>query len=128
MVKATELRIGNILMRKNKFDGLPRVTRIIGMMIFQAEREPDEFEPIELTPEILEKCGFVKMMFKHEIGGRLEPMLQHERADYLYYAPERNRDNVNLFGGRLNITGLTDLHQLQNLYFTLTGEALIVNL
>ena len=80
----------------------------------------DNIKPIVLTPEILEKCGF--------------------DYDASYEVPKVQKGNFILWDGfdgsfGANFGGLTRLdvsvqylHQLQNLYFALTGEELEVKL
>lgn len=145
IIELKELRIGNILSYKGNYvhvtlisiDADDEYEDTIGFcqMGTNSGEKIDwnrvlagGLDRIPLTPEILEKCGFKRMLFKHEMGGRLEPMLQHNEYDYLYYAPERRRDKVNLLGGRLNITALVYLHELQNLFYCLTGQELEVRL
>lgn len=79
--------------------------------------ELKELKPIELTEEILLNCGFVKDEFDNwENETRLG-----------LYKPEE-------FDGYLSVWGESTvgecnyLHQLQNLYFALTGQELEINL
>lgn len=128
MIQATELRIGNIINEigidydagGNKFVDrssidiikvLPETIRIIAMGGPDAEL----YEPIPLTPEILEKCGFIKV-------------LMHDG----FYDYVKNGINISMpyfeyhFNDGDSNTTLATLHQLQNLYFALTGEELTV--
>lgn len=76
-----------------------------------------EINPIPLTKELVLKCGF-----EEEFGG------------IIYY--NRNRGIEFNFSsgwcmasiGEYEITSVKYLHQLQNLYFALTGEDLEINL
>jgi len=70
----------------------------------------DKLIPIELSPEILEVCGLM--------AGGLFP-------DTEYYSLE---DGKLYFEGEYTTTDVKYLHQLQNLYFVLTGRELEVNL
>lgn len=130
MINASELRKDNIVMRLNKFDRLPRVTKIIGMMIFQAEKEPEEFDAIPLTAEWLERLGFeVK-------AGEPTQMIICRRAFNLY--KNLIRDGSGRYKGyslcMKTEDGMTAhvfveyVHQLQNLYFALTGKELEVKI
>lgn len=83
------------------------------------------FEPIELTEEILLKCGVAK---KSED-------LENDNIDYLlnnsdYWIQYHKEVNNFLFYSLENSLGinLTSLHQLQNLYFALTNKELEINL
>jgi len=84
--------------------------------------------PIELSPEILEKCGFRK--FSHEPGYTLGgDDKKSERCDEYSIGKLSIMDwgngfiLSNSFSFELRIE-LKSLHQLQNLYFSLCGEEL----
>lgn len=126
-MEANELRIGNWIELKNS--GLIQidVDNIVGVV-----NNPAIFQPISLTPEILEKCGFIRrgnedLIFKHEnehfyIGINSHP------DDYVLQTI--NQDPVAVIKGihfnTFNNVGkpFKYLHQLQNLYFALTGTEL----
>lgn len=82
-----------------------------------------EIHPIELTEELLLKCGFkeVKNKINIFVNGRLKywignngglAYLKNEDSDESYFIPNH---------------GIKYIHQLQNLYFNLTGEELDVS-
>jgi hypothetical protein len=75
----------------------------------------ERFEPIPLTPELLEKAGFKKGEYTF---AKMDFTLNYnsDLGDYRY----RRQD-----GGA---TSIIHLHQLQNLYFALTGEELEITL
>lgn len=124
MVNIKELRIGNMV-RLGKHDqvvfGLLNnqssspVTCIMlaGNAIWNYEREVN---PIPLTPEILEKCGFD---VEYTNGGFLcwlkgDFKLLDRRLPYpQFHHPEAL---------------ILHLHQLQNLYYALTGQELEIKL
>jgi hypothetical protein len=111
MIKANELRIGNWVYNS----GEP----------YKIDWRNDDYwhtdslEPIPLTPEILEKCGF------NNFGKDLI------HSDF---AIEKRKDIAVLWPNE----GCTEthnikvpckyLHQLQNLFFALTGEELEINI
>lgn len=124
MIKANELRIGNWLLYKGqyvKYDG--SYSGIMGvrnaLLIINGntliERELKECSTIELTPDILIKCGFVRS----------------DRTGFTFYALLPLVYNTNhgwwLYNKKMGIPPKY-LHQLQNLYFALTGEELEINL
>jgi hypothetical protein len=76
-------------------------------------------EPIPLTPEILEKCGFVEesKCWWEKDGFQILLGYTEEFGDFFHYTS----DHVVLS------TAYKYLHQLQNLYFALTGEELKYN-
>jgi hypothetical protein len=115
MIKANELRIGNLVY-------LPTIekTIVVGYHhIRYATINPDnEYEPIPLTPEILRRCGF----FETSTDGEF---IYNERGII-----KININNIGLISfnvGEIIFSTVHYLHQLQNLYFTLTGEELEIN-
>ncbi len=102
--------------------------------------------PIPLTPEILEKCGFKMGMSKGV--SRLTDDLDYDpeqHGDTYYWdlkVPKNDhvqdlgtfnlvqfgKDNDILWAHQWLRVKLKSLHQLQNLYFSLTGTELTVNI
>lgn len=127
-MNATELRIGNIVFyngENGKNEPVRYYCTINGadLRIMQDdENYLKSHEPIALTPELLEKCGFEKLefgngfMFGRSLGGG--------RIFLLKYNPLRTDCFYEHYYG----TKVQYLHQLQNLYFALTGEELEINL
>lgn len=115
MIKANELRIGN-----NIFNGVITSINKDGFTFFDGFQEwhskklvSETILPTPLTPEILEKCGFClhkNLVYIHKHHARIRITKQLELL----------LDN-NLW------VELKYLHQLQNLYFALTGEELTFN-
>jgi len=120
-LQANELRIGNLLMYGNRM----AVVSAIFKSHFRCESLEQidfgnslqsNFQPIPLTPEILEKCGF-----------------DNDDNDFLNTIDERSSLHINLekqrtliesYDGIIKLNNIKHLHQLQNLYFALTGEEL----
>ena len=84
------------------------------------------FEGIVLSPEILEKCGFV-LNRNNELSIEINDIASHlelmRGVDGFYYpsftqTPQGDEERTVYFN-RIN-----SLHQLQNLYFSLCGEEL----
>lgn len=119
MIKANELRIGNIT-DKGIIVGITPSEVII---IDGKHLDNEDVDPIPLTPDILEKCGFVKENFGWTINKQ-----KFQYGDYFgLFDFNYCEGNLNL---RLNASDcplptIKSLHQLQNLYFALTGEELI---
>lgn len=140
-MKASELRIGNWV--KTLEDGSTHFRQVTGIEIASENQRIDGFtrpfvrcghmaailndedieyiSPIPLTPEILEKAGFVTIG-RYAIGvggynvfakGRIELLQPNEGDPYILAFYEAK---------------ITHLHQLQNLYFALTGQELTINL
>jgi len=107
MIKANELRIGNWVMEGIEFHKIDyRESDFFHVEIF---------EPIPLTPEILEKAGFVNSesieLFFELTGFKISD------GKILHTHFKRDRG-----------VQILNLHQLQNLYFALTGEEIEINL
>lgn len=115
-MKATELRIGNYLYYKNTND--LAIVELIHKKHFDCRDEYGSFspngnyEPIPLTEEWLLKLGFDKKFSKDKFT-----IIPNGKLDY-----EKGRTYFNAW------TILEHqpeyVHQLQNLYFALTGEEL----
>lgn len=127
MVHTTQLRIGNWVMHDNepyqfKLDSFERLTDGSDPKMVQWFQD---LEPIPLTPEILEKCGFKLWddMSRYSI--------EFENGNTFQVT---NCREVFLGGGDACTEGhgfdlkIYHLHQLQNLYFSLTGKELEVKL
>lgn len=125
MIQPQELRIGNwVNVSGNTIDtyqtSKPKQVSIefLNAIKIENDERPDGiltwFSPIPLTPEILEKCGFVKY----------EPMMYRLKEGWHWIAVDTNSLYIN---GK-QVVLIEYLHQLQNLYFALTGEELTINL
>jgi hypothetical protein len=134
MINANELRIGNAVLYKpdSRISKIKSVgdTEIIiesgppirGAGQYVKSCLPDELDPFELTPGLLERCGFTVRQkykfFKNYIA-------LNDRGDGNWVIVEF--DLIDGHGHMLRNT-IKHLHQLQNLYFALTGEELPVKL
>jgi hypothetical protein len=135
-IKASDLRIGNAV----TWDAANEELTFIGKgFVYEIHKEYCAVElngnrarigckylrPIPLTPELLERCGFEN----YEV-------LEDEPIDLKLYLPSallyanlswiREDQSVMLIDGDASRVGrpIKYLHQLQNLYFALTGEEL----
>lgn len=82
-----------------------------------------QFDPIPLTPEWLERCGFVKNTREEWDGPKIE--LEHS-LEWFTIKGYRS-DSFMLMGSEWTMgKPFHYLHQLQNLYFALTGEELTI--
>ena len=138
LIKENELRIGNWL----KWVGVnPEYDQVCIFETYHINENAIElFEPIHLTPEILEKCGFEKSL-SADVEERTIYGIQVANNTSLYFDPHkdwmRNDYDVEWYlSHEWNNNHFKNdfwakpkyLHQLQNLYFALTGEELEVNL
>lgn len=115
MIPANELRIGNWVYHTNTFCN-PFMQVIPKDFVNELNNDGFyQFDPILLTPEILEKCGFVTDMndtYYYEFE-------ENFRLGYIEYLGEKN---YFLDGYVYTLKAIRYLHELQNLYFSLTGN------
>lgn len=122
MILPNELRIGNWLI-DIKFGSYIRFKSFFGLC--NVETNPDLYNPIPLTPEILEKAGF-----KYDEGMESYDLFTSSglisiATDYSFFIGD-NHLECGFAGGNKSLVKY--LHQLQNLYFALTGEELQIDL
>lgn len=122
MIDIHELRIGNLVYAYPfRIIKVSEITNLKSVLNEGDESEEpfadEELDGIPLTPEILEKCGFRKVVGWYE---NIE----------MYGAFEFTNDGCfELSDGEDRpICKIRFVHQLQNLYFTLTGIELEINL
>lgn len=121
MIKNNELRIGNWIY----------IGELIGQVNTDSFKTTEMFDPIPLTAEVLEKCGFDKhegkwyKSFYRENDELLSQVfvgrLKEDPKDMYYYGFSSPIMSV-------NINNVYSLHQLQNIFFALTGTELTVNI
>lgn len=83
-------------------------------------------EPIAITPEILEKAGFERIM-EFASNTNWEYKMVTKTQTKLFY----HRGTSSFIIGSPQVASRTTIiyvHQLQNIYFALTGEELIIEL
>jgi hypothetical protein len=127
MIRANDLRIGNIVEQ----GGIEYIADFITIQMAH------NYNPIPLTPEILEKCGFIKTSYSNH---KSNPYISQEIRDLDFF--DHRFNNMVLSGvgrpiefyeveycpldieERTYIAKLNHLHQLQNLYYALTNQEL----
>ena len=109
MINANELRIGNWV----KINGheIKLAKELFCLLLMDQVAAP---YPIQLTPEILEKCGFEM----HNDRG-----LWRLNNFYLHFYTLSDNEYCFKYND-FRSSSIFYLHQLQNLYFALTGEEL----
>ncbi len=129
MINAFELRLGNYILFKNngKISMLP-----CDFIHFEQLHKGDAsyFYPVILKPELLQKCGFIE--------NKDYPLLPQAR-EFKLVLPVIGSNNNELYGYvknngecfvratvNTNVASINffHLHQVQNLFFTLTGQEL----
>lgn len=125
-MKANELIIGNYVNNMGvmiKFD--EDDWDCIVLKAF-SQNPMERYTPIPLTEDILLKCGFTFYKEEnvwhtpHEFHIRVEDseLKQKNKVFWIYFDEQQDHP----------ITCIFELHQLQNLYFALTGEELTIKL
>lgn len=128
MIKSNELRIGNWVNGAGVGAGIVRsigedVVYVFAKYCYFSFSLKD-IEPIPLTPEILEKCGFVDPA-NNGLGLRL-PL--DEVDEFCWYKHDNTIRYQTIGSGYTRAMNIQHLHQLQNLLFALTGTELNVKL
>ena len=122
-MKANELRLGNLYDNNgNYFVVTPNTIE----SVFESERV--WCKPINLTDEILFNCGFSKNVGHYIVFGRykdktLEVAYNNDTNETQYYVYVRGLLDNEFVQLRHD---LKYLHELQNLYFAITGNELSV--
>ena len=118
MLQANELRIGNYL----QWNGKPFKVNTIFTSHVCSETQPLQgYEPIPLTPEILEKCGY-KVQCEYFFFKKDE-LIEFEKLKHCY-SVRFKQSGMN----SLKIAEIKYVHQLQNLIFAVSGNELEINL
>lgn len=122
MIHANELRIGNWIIRD---DSPEKVYRIEGDWEHTAyiNGSDDTFDPIPLTPEILEKCGAERKTSDNGDRWICKGIKIKKSTD----RPGRFMVFGNVFITN-QVLYIDYLHQYQNLIFCLTGTELTIEL
>jgi len=122
-MKATDLRIGNIIYQGEQDGDAPITSYDLNKfydksIFFYTADFYEEFAPTPLNEEWLLRCGFIK---------KISPSKTYYTKGNYFYEDGR----LCLDGGNENIwyvdAEVIYVHQLQNLYFALEGEELILN-
>jgi hypothetical protein len=126
-MKSNELRIGNWIdcgtyVNKGHWSKFERIKITSGSQL----NVTDNLKPISITPEILEKAGFKKLQLMYEkvlekgMNGNDKLAIDLEGICLLIGYSYDEAVTVQ--------SKIKYLHQLQNLYFALTGEELAIEL
>lgn len=117
-LKANELRVGNwVNMKIYGMHAYYKIMQVDANYIKWVADNNAACEPIPLTPELLEKCGFI-YGDTWEFTWRKDDIHVRQSDEYWYLV--ENRD--------VRYNPFKYLHQLQNIFHSLTGEELEINL
>lgn len=127
MIDAKELRIGSRIRQIVKTDcgicyGDISCTEDFLEVLFAA-RDYENYDPIPLTPEILIKCGFIA---RSEYFVKVDSLLLQFDSTW-WWTNAWEVESFYEFESLTKWQEIQHLHQLQNLYFALTGKELTVN-
>lgn len=104
-MKANEFRIGNYVFLKSK----SKIYQILSGQEIDTGTDSEDFDPIPLTEEWLVKFGF-----KNKEKGNFS---FNENMDLRIFGDEADYNGI-------WVSRIQYVHQLQNLFFALTGEEL----
>ena len=121
MIHATDVRLGNWVYAT---DGSKRQITMESLLYLQAYPTNNQAEGIPLTEEILLKCGFKK------INDSFRYVLNICEYEFWYYeiGVALSKIEICIHRDEYYVNNIYALHQLQNLYFALTGEELKITL
>ena len=140
MVNANELRVGNwvksIVLHGSDFLKFKRFDEDLKIAFFYKEyigAYIEHIAPIPLTPEILEKCGGKSYLLNNVWSFDFNTPKSYIAIDTNFKESfivlhDEDGDEDDCTGLPLPINHIKHIHQLQNLYFSLTGEELTINL
>lgn len=122
-MNAADLRIGNWLIDGN---GNYYQVEVADLALLSTRPDTKECNPIPLTPEVLEACGMEKL----NNAWIIDDGSRNDHGDKICGDKTFSLFD-NSYGKCENLTyayeKILNLHQLQNLYFALTGTELIYN-
>lgn len=118
-MKATELRIGNIVSvyGTNGFPDVWKEQAVNAENIKTCVSHPDWFKGIRLTKSRLIAFGFKENGFSKGYIG-----IRHRNGSFIIDI--KNFDLVMGYDPNFHTPKITNVHQLQNLYFAITGKEL----
>lgn len=135
MVKSNELRVGNIVYGvSDRIEVIKEIHYKGGIwtqpikMDFQSAGNCEDISGIPLTPEWLERFGFENSVVKLAGGGEIK--FDDYKKGSIGFSPVGGNGGLwqIFFGTQYKGVFIKYVHQLQNLYFALTGEELEVKI
>lgn len=132
MINASELRLGNYLMQKV-------FTRIITTPCTfehfeRLKKGEEDLFPVVLKAELLEKCGFIENKSYPLLPGAREfrlvlPVIGNNQNEFFAYIKNNKECFARATANGLPVSNnIYYLHQLQNLYFALTGNEIAIKI
>lgn len=138
MIKPEELRLGNILRRKSNGN----ICIVTARMLVEIEDNiRNDYDPISLTEELLLKCGFKSSDYeeKYNADDECANLFEYRLDIGIFYRDLICKPSQGWYcfiadsdmvkdSASVGTQKIYYLHQLQNLYFALTGKELEVKL
>lgn len=121
-MEAKELRIGNLvtqIIEKSTHNEEKTITIEWQELMWISRDRSSKYKPIPLTEEWLLNFGFEKDLDKSLVKNNIAIFLDKRFKTNLFL--QENQDNFKWFSYELKVEYV---HQLQNIYFALTGEEL----
>ena len=116
-MEAKELRIGNYVTHKHSLIWNPQVNI---ELLTEISDETNDFLPIPLTEEWFNKFGADKEVYEYDESDYYL-VIRHDKFDIIY---ESDEIIYCCIGGK--VFDLKYVHQMQNLYYSLSGEGLTI--
>lgn len=121
---ARELRIGNILFNGNVCEITEDDVSVFdGYQKWKQSRMREGFEPIPITEQWLINFGF-EITYSSKFRLKFDHNSKHEFGFDFSHTPNKSMEGFRFYGKYIKIKYV---HQLQNLYFSLTNEELKLN-
>lgn len=128
MINPNELRIGNWVIHNNPLTDKSVYHQVTAGTFSKLTFHAREYEPIPLTPELLEKCGFVKIESGSTPYGDHDAYIIGEESGRLIWSAGRLLKPIPNGYLRIAQAEIKYLHQLQNIIFDMTGEELEIKI
>ncbi|MDR6548523.1 hypothetical protein J2810_004613 [Chryseobacterium rhizosphaerae] len=124
MVEPKDYRVGNKILEDTTIYnyGTTKTYRNIEFSDFAVRDKDwsdhwDMIKPIEITPDWLLKCGFEKYVYRTFEGF----LLNFQNYRLVFFQNVMHFGIVDLSFGNVKVMNIKYVHQLQNLFFALTG-------
>ena len=130
MIDANTLRLGNYILHKGGVRILPVALSLQHFELLAKGLAKDMF-PIALSIENLKKCGFIENVKYYQHPEVKEfilalPVMGIHKNEIRAYVPATTPFARATFNELIISNNIYHLHQLQNLYYALTGEELVI--
>lgn len=129
MLKPEQLRLGNYIYSEVTTVNVKVTTQVLKLIESEIKtKELSRYKPIPLTEEWLLKFGFERKFFNKEETPRWINKSFYMFIDAVWYITFKRDGYVSFIAFDCFLKDLRYVHQLQNLYFALTGKELEVEL